>query len=633
MQKFKKGELYVNIIHYDKDIRKEENIKYYRYFSIDTIGGYYPFDDFEMMKLFITKLNEMPYKCSYILIISGNEIEKILEEFHKYDFLVEFIIFNKQNDDINLTEKYNRIKLITNKFGEIRNYLKSKKFSEEDLNMDNHLPLTPLITYYDYKKALFPIHRILAYFFKFNYYHFSNDYFLKAKEFIDKSTYDDEIKNKIIRILEDLIKYKGEDNFAKKCIEYYTGENLCYIFNKALRNFEKFYVEMCYFIGPFYFALFNFALINQEKGLYKKAILYRDIIMNKLDFYSYIFNENDIICFPSFTSTTIKENLNFKPSKNAKKINNIGEIGDKNYVKMIITYNPEGFCVPQGLDVSEESKYSKEKEILLFPFTFLKIDKIEIHSGTENDKHFIYLTIINRGDILENALNDNHSFKLVENGTKLIIDYHNDLKCDNNEIYYKMNFGDIDKIDEEEEDEKEEKDENKLNNINDNQKEEESLKMVKDKDNNKLEDKDKNKNKNFNEEKKEEKIAEDNSKGCLNNNNSFKLDKNDNIIVIEKENNLKSDNNNKMNLEDTKEGKQKEKKEDKNESNMFNEKNLQEETINEKAKKEEDNKNKITNEEDKITEVCDNKQDDSQKNLKSHQIKKKDKDNCCCIIT
>ena len=120
-EEIKKGELYVNIIHYDKDIRKEENMKYYRYFSIDTIGGYYPFDDFDMIKLFITKLNEMSYKCSYIIIISGNEIEKILEEFHKYDFLVEFIIFNKQNEYDNLIGKYNKIKLIINKFGQIRN--------------------------------------------------------------------------------------------------------------------------------------------------------------------------------------------------------------------------------------------------------------------------------------------------------------------------------------------------------------------------------------------------------------------------------------------------------------------------------------------------------------------------------
>ena len=58
--------------------------------------------------------------------------------------------------------------------------------------------------------------------------------------------------------------------------------------------------------------------------------------------------------------------------------------------------------------------------ILLFPFTFLKIDKVEIHSGKENDKHYIYMTIINKGDLLENILNENFAFKLIENGTKII---------------------------------------------------------------------------------------------------------------------------------------------------------------------------------------------------------------------
>ena len=64
---------------------------------------------------------------------------------------------------------------------------------------------------------------------------------------------------------------------------------------------------------------------------------------------------------------------------------------------MIISYNPKGKCVPQGLDVSNESIYSNEKEILLFPFTFLKIDKVEINTGKQNDKHYIYMTIINKG--------------------------------------------------------------------------------------------------------------------------------------------------------------------------------------------------------------------------------------------
>ena len=244
--------------------------------------------------------------------------------------------------------------------------------------------------------------------------------------------------------MKNLSNVKGEEEFAKACIKYYTGENLCYVFNKALRNFEKFYVEMGYFIGPFYNSLFKYAIKHKEKALNKKSKLYRDLTMDKLDLYSYIFCENDIICFPSFTSTTLNENLNFQPSNNAKKVNNIGELEEKSYVKMIISYEPKGYCIPQGLDVSEESQFSYEKEILLFPFTFLKIDKVEIHSGTENDKHYIYLTIINRANILEKGLNNNYSFKLVDNGSKLIVDSYNNLECDNNELYYKMNYNIID---------------------------------------------------------------------------------------------------------------------------------------------------------------------------------------------
>ena len=31
----------------------DNNMKYYRYFNIDIVGGYYPFDDHEMLKVFI----------------------------------------------------------------------------------------------------------------------------------------------------------------------------------------------------------------------------------------------------------------------------------------------------------------------------------------------------------------------------------------------------------------------------------------------------------------------------------------------------------------------------------------------------------------------------------------------------
>ena len=135
-----------------------------------------------------------------------------------------------------------------------------------------------------------------------------------------ESTYVSEIKEKIIKIMEKLRDCDIID-FPKKCIEYYTGEDLCYVFNKALRNFEKFYVKMAHFIGPFYNGIFKYSMKNPEKQLKnERKTLYRDIIMNRLDLYSYPFCENDIICFPSFTSTTVLENYDVKPGENAKKL-------------------------------------------------------------------------------------------------------------------------------------------------------------------------------------------------------------------------------------------------------------------------------------------------------------------------
>jgi hypothetical protein len=375
-------------------------------------------------------------------MISDNESEKIINDFHCYEFLSQIILFClDKNKYIELKNRNGKIKFISDDFFEIVNYLKTQKQSKEELNMDNHLLVTPLITYFDYKKLIFPIHRILSYFFDPKFINFTQEYCSIAKKFINESTETTETKNKIINIMERLTLSK---NFPVDCIKYYTGENLCYIFNKALRNFEKNYVEMAYFIGPFYFGIFRYALMHPEKQLNEKRILYRDINIDRLDLYSYQFCEKDIICFPSFTSTTLKSNLNFIPSPNANLINN-DQIEEKGYAKMLITYDPKGKCEPQGLDISDESEFSDEKEVLLFPFTFLKIDKVEMHSGKENDKHIIYLTIINKGDIIEFGLNKKFAFKLVENGTKLIIDYNNNSSCDNNEEFYEINFKHIDK--------------------------------------------------------------------------------------------------------------------------------------------------------------------------------------------
>ena len=126
---------------------------------------------------------------------------------------------------------------------------------------------------------------------------------------------------------------------------------------------------MAYFLCHFYFGLFRYSLLNPEKQLNEKTVLYKDITIDRLDLYSYQFCENDIIWFTSFTSTTLKKNLDFQPTGNANLINT-EQINEKGYVKMIITYDPKGKCESPGLDVSEESSFSDEKEVLLFSFHF-----------------------------------------------------------------------------------------------------------------------------------------------------------------------------------------------------------------------------------------------------------------------
>ena len=193
----KKGDIYVNLIHYDKTMKNNENFEYYRYFSIKLIGDYSCFDDFKMLKLFLSKTKQIPEPPSYVLMTSGSESVEILNEFHVVPFITDIIIFCYEMEKyLYLKEKYTKIKLISNNFSEVRNFLLTKKFSERDLNMDNHLLITPLITYYDYKKGLFPIHRILSYFFDKRFKTFSYRDFKIAKIFIEKSTFEYKMKKR-----------------------------------------------------------------------------------------------------------------------------------------------------------------------------------------------------------------------------------------------------------------------------------------------------------------------------------------------------------------------------------------------------------------------------------------------------
>ena len=63
----------------------------------------------------------------------------MLKEFHNYDFITDIFIFCfEKNNYLDLEKAYNKIRLISNNFKEIRYFLKNISHSEDDLNMDNH---------------------------------------------------------------------------------------------------------------------------------------------------------------------------------------------------------------------------------------------------------------------------------------------------------------------------------------------------------------------------------------------------------------------------------------------------------------------------------------------------------------
>ena len=143
--------------------------------------------------------------------------------------------------------------------------------------------------------------------------------------------------------------------------------------------------------------------------------LYRNIKCKTIDFYLYKLNLNHIVCFPSLTSTSSKPQK-FEPSTLANKINKINT-DDKDIVKikMIFNYKHNGENKSPGIIIEDKkghddkyiSEYPYENEVILFPFTFAKITKIESGIENGNEIKIIYFDIINRKTYIEYTLRDN----------------------------------------------------------------------------------------------------------------------------------------------------------------------------------------------------------------------------------
>ena len=426
----KRDELHVNLIHFDSNISNEENYYYYNKLKVDVVGGYIPTDSLPKFKVYLEALKKL--NIPFIVLSSGFNGKDVIPICLNYPFIKEVIIFcgNISKYQYFLQKYPGYVKRVFNNIGNIYKYIKSfgpiydqetKKFnksdhfffSPEDIEMENQLEQCPVISAYEYDNCYFLVHRAYAHFFRNDGQNitFTNDNFNKIQKYINNLDVSQKEKKKLIN---GFISLLDKQNFIELAIRLYTKEtNFCYIFNRTMRNFEKGLISLAYYMGPFLYAINNYVKKNPHLGFNQDMTLYRNIICSEFDYYPYKMNLNHIICFPSITSTRTDKKP-FKPTELSQKINNHKGNSQTLYkITMIFNYrHVPGNISPgililnnKGKDNKYLSSHPKEKEVLLFPFTFAKIIGIK-QVPTEENQLIIYFNIINRRELIENKLRD-----------------------------------------------------------------------------------------------------------------------------------------------------------------------------------------------------------------------------------
>ena len=428
----KRNELNVNLIHFDLNMTNPENYDYYNNFKVDVVGGFHAMDNLDMFQKYLEKINSK--NIPFIVMSSGSSGKDVIPICKQYPFVKEVIIFcgNYDYNKHYLDEYPGYVKKVFTEIKDVYKYISSfgpdkykegiKKyrnsdqfiFSYDDIKMDKQLEQCPVITAYEYDKCYFLVHRAYAHFFgdinnKNDQVTFKRNNFNKIKDLINNSSIiDSSNKEELLSKFQSLINSKI---FVELSIRKYTEESsFCYVFNKIMRNFESGLISLAYYMGPLLYGLNKYVKENPQNFSFSEDMtLYRKIKCNIYDFYLYKMNLKHIICFPSITSTSTTPD-EFIIGTQAQNLNN-NECQNKEliYVKMIFNYKHEPRNISPGIIIKDYlasdgepiSIHPDENEVILFPFTFARLTRIE-EKG--NNLFEMYLDIINRKEYIEYTL-------------------------------------------------------------------------------------------------------------------------------------------------------------------------------------------------------------------------------------
>ena len=197
-----------------------------------------------------------------------------------------------------------------------------------------------------------------------------------------------------------IINLKNSSDFLTDSLKFYTSESeFIYLFNRTMRKVEKGLERLSFLIGPMYYSIVRYLkLENPKLSLNKSITLYRNIVINQYDLNIYYMSEGNIICFPSFTSTSLIKG--FSTTTKALNVNLIEN--EKINLLMVMHYHHERNNSFQGMFLDERfSVNPQEQEILLFPFTFIKANSLK---KVKDDLYELDCDIINKDCILEFGL-------------------------------------------------------------------------------------------------------------------------------------------------------------------------------------------------------------------------------------
>ena len=322
-----KKNLKLNILYYDESLKdNEENSDNCTFFQMNIKGTFYGCHNLNLFKLVLNKIKNK--NKQFILLSSGSSAEKIYTHCLNMKEIRECYIYcwNKSKY-IPLMNKYPKLKGVYNSIFELKEKLFSIKEIKNDIIKSSNL------TYFeDYNKIYIKLHyeliRKYILYKKLRSKGYNEEkfllmikkeypYFLElAKQlFPNKKEIIDFFKNNTSESESEILKmFNCEDN-AINYIENYTKESFCcYCLNKFLRegDFDAFRILSSH-ASKFIYFLYEYRKDNIKN--HQKSNLYRKMYINPEEIQKYSSSIGRIICFPSFTSTSIDKNNNFIPKK------------------------------------------------------------------------------------------------------------------------------------------------------------------------------------------------------------------------------------------------------------------------------------------------------------------------------